>query len=351
MELPPHGLGSTVSATWGGRIRLPRAQARVQAELIRGLTVTKDQLVAAPTGPGEFSLEIIDGFFPGERTFRYRFQQPFQAAGMPFTLILRNLDYLVQDQRPLTESLVFDDPYLDRRLELSIQLGSQAYEDRVAFQGCGLPTAPASRFHVVGSRGEQADLFVREFPVVQEIDPTPPARLVQAIVSLPEGTRVVSDYWHLVYAGGHHNVNQKLWALFDPPLGEVHGIELREQEIGNGAPASFVTLDAQLRPQRTITITEFAQCDEQEFVRGDADGDGRGTLADAIYTLNYLFLARPAPPVADAADANDDGALNLTDAVYLLNHLFTGGRPPPPPYLEAGTDPTADTLPEPAGCP
>jgi hypothetical protein len=81
-----------------------------------------------------------------------------------------------------------------------------------------------------------------------------------------------------------------------------------------------------------------------EFVRGDANADGRIDLSDGVYILTHLFLGGPAPLCADAADTDDTGQVVLTDAVYLLNHLFLGGRAPPQPYPQPGEDPSGDKL-------
>jgi hypothetical protein len=91
--------------------------------------------------------------------------------------------------------------------------------------------------------------------------------------------------------------------------------------------------------------------DRRPFRRGDADGNGRAEITDAVAMLDSLFRGSGPLPCPDAADANDDGAVNLTDAVYLLLHLFAGGAPPPPPGpKECGKDPTADPLGPCAGC-
>jgi hypothetical protein len=69
----------------------------------------------------------------------------------------------------------------------------------------------------------------------------------------------------------------------------------------------------------------------QEYVycqAGDADGDGRLTLGDAITVLNYLHGQGPEPKCLEAADANQDRELDLADAVFILNCLFAGGRKP-----------------------
>jgi len=80
-----------------------------------------------------------------------------------------------------------------------------------------------------------------------------------------------------------------------------------------------------------------------KFIRGDANMDGMTNIADAIYTLSYLFAGKPASCL-DALDSNDDGQVNIADAIYLLQYLFANGPEPPKPFPEAGTDPTPDDL-------
>ena len=64
------------------------------------------------------------------------------------------------------------------------------------------------------------------------------------------------------------------------------------------------------------------------FLRGDANGDGVITVADAIYLLNYLFRHGPEPDPYALGDANGDGTIVVGDAIYLLNYLFRGGPAP-----------------------
>ncbi len=80
------------------------------------------------------------------------------------------------------------------------------------------------------------------------------------------------------------------------------------------------------------------------FRRGDANADSVLDIADAIFTLSYLFADGPAPPCLDAADANDDGAVDIADAIAVLSHLFAGAGPLPEPFGDCGVDPTIDEL-------
>ena len=124
------------------------------------------------------------------------------------------------------------------------------------------------------------------------------------------------------------------WAGMTTPARETGDIN------GDGCPDFAVAEMGS--PGALYVIFGFAQ--NVPFIRGDADFNQDVNISDAIFTLNYLFLAGEAPWCEDAADADDDGSLLLTDAVYLLRHLFLAGPAPPEPYAEKGEDPTEDGL-------
>jgi PKD repeat protein len=75
---------------------------------------------------------------------------------------------------------------------------------------------------------------------------------------------------------------------------------------------------------------------EKQFLRGDSNADGGHNIADASYTLNYLFLGGPDPACVAAADVNGDGGVNIADASFGLNFLFLGGADPPAPFPACG---------------
>ncbi len=65
-------------------------------------------------------------------------------------------------------------------------------------------------------------------------------------------------------------------------------------------------------------------------VRGDANGDGKVDVGDAVYVLNYLYKGGAEPSPRHVGDPNDDCVINVADAIYLLNYLYKGGRAPLP---------------------
>ncbi len=82
------------------------------------------------------------------------------------------------------------------------------------------------------------------------------------------------------------------------------------------------------------------------FIRGDANGDGSLSLADAFAVIDVAFSASPVmPPCPDAADYDDNGVLNVSDVLGLLNGLFAPGAvPPSAPGFSCGDDTTIDLL-------
>ena len=78
---------------------------------------------------------------------------------------------------------------------------------------------------------------------------------------------------------------------------------------------------------------------EGRFIRGDANGDGRIDIADAIWALSSLFVGGPPTACPDAADANDDSAVDVSDPIFLLGYQFLGSRAPSAPFPECGNDP------------
>src|SRR4030095_3687770 len=80
------------------------------------------------------------------------------------------------------------------------------------------------------------------------------------------------------------------------------------------------------------------------FIRGDSYGDEKVDVADAVFTLGFLFLGGEEPRCLDAADADDDGTILITDAIAVLSELFLGQHLIAEPFPTAGVDPNPDFL-------
>ena len=62
-------------------------------------------------------------------------------------------------------------------------------------------------------------------------------------------------------------------------------------------------------------------------IRGDVDGDGLKTGADAVYLLRHTLISSQYP-INQSADMNRDGVETAADAVYLLRHVLMPHRYP-----------------------
>jgi hypothetical protein len=83
------------------------------------------------------------------------------------------------------------------------------------------------------------------------------------------------------------------------------------------------------------------------FLRGDVNGDGQVSMADASMWGCILFCAGVPYSCLDTADVNDDGLVNVDDLFVFLNQLFSNKAQDPgiaPPFPEIGLDPTEDSF-------
>ena len=83
-----------------------------------------------------------------------------------------------------------------------------------------------------------------------------------------------------------------------------------------------------------------------DFIRGDANRDGRVTLSDAALVIDQFLPSRPGVAIScqDSADANDNGTMEIVDAIDILRWTFGLSAELPPPFPGPGTDPSPDAL-------
>lgn len=97
--------------------------------------------------------------------------------------------------------------------------------------------------------------------------------------------------------------------------------------------------------QIVVVSSEAPPPPVEDFYRGDADGNGRINVGDAVLIIQIVLGnldARYNCP--DALDANDDGGANISDAIPVLRWVFQRGPRLPAPFLGCGADPTDDEL-------
>jgi hypothetical protein len=65
-----------------------------------------------------------------------------------------------------------------------------------------------------------------------------------------------------------------------------------------------------------------------EYLCGDANGDETVAIDDAVWIINYIFVAGDPPEPLEAGDCNCDSICNVSDAVWIINYIFVGGNDP-----------------------
>ena len=55
----------------------------------------------------------------------------------------------------------------------------------------------------------------------------------------------------------------------------------------------------------------------------DVNEDGRATIDDAAYLVNYIYGDGPAPP--GSGDLNSDGRISIADAVFIVSYVYRAG--------------------------
>jgi len=114
-------------------------------------------------------------------------------------------------------------------------------------------------------------------------------------------------------------------------FGFVDGLRGSGQPVNTDLTVRGETVDADRIGSRTTFIEP-----RLDFVRGDANDDGRVNLADSIWTIRWLLRLGAASPCFAAADANGDAWVDLTDAVFTVAYRFLQGAAPSAPFPDCG---------------
>jgi len=61
-----------------------------------------------------------------------------------------------------------------------------------------------------------------------------------------------------------------------------------------------------------------------DFMRGDVNGDGYVTIADATKLINYLMSGDTTDVNLDAANCDQEGSVTIADVTSLINYLMNG---------------------------
>jgi hypothetical protein len=338
-----------------GRHELPSSRPVFAGRLFEEVLFGPGRERAAPASPGRFRVELR-ATGTGEATYTYRYEETFTLAdGKPFRIEVQ-LPFSVLHGEPREPVRVLSEDFIAQAL-FAFGVPGDDRRRLVRYASCEYPGIPRWMVHAELDGGLTLDLEERFQPTMVG---SGPAALARATVAIGDARREVNDYWHLVYAALHHNVNVRHWVVLDPPLA-VPGLPRPAGVIEVSAPehaavpararlldAGFAVLAEPAVPcWWKVPLGESRSCG---FRRGDADANRRTDLTDAIAVLASLFAGGRAVACPDAADFDDDGFADVTDAILILIFLFRGTdlSAPPGPF-ECGRDPTEDRLPVCAG--
>jgi hypothetical protein len=183
----------------------------------------------------------------------------------------------------------------------------------------------------------------QSFSVLELWRPFPPASVaamrgdgeVELSWTAPRGGRAPASYdVYRVSPGARTRLNAR----------PVEGTSFTAAGLENGVEHCFavraVSASGESSEDSAPPVCATPGAPPARFRRGDCDGDGEvtGQVTDAVFLLNWSFLAGPEPPCLAACDANGDGRVGgqVTDAVFLLNYNFLGGPAPAPPFPDCG---------------
>jgi hypothetical protein len=217
-----------------------------------------------------------------------------------------------------------------RLLRLTVEaIAAAPAEARLAF--VAREGAPALENLLVAEDGGPFAVDVEELEIEAASDGIP------SIVDLIEASGVAGDVFYLVGDD-----------LFAAPGLEVRVCERTADfvHLGDGATLRIIAPSCARGGYAPVEVRSAAGSSRVEegffyeraaalWIRGDANGDGRVDISDAVAVLGQLFSGRAASPACGAAlDANADGRIDIADAVAILRFLFQGSTSMPPPFRE-----------------
>jgi len=114
------------------------------------------------------------------------------------------------------------------------------------------------------------------------------------------------------------------WSIESDSSQDMHILVSAVQELNPDASTIIRVKYACLASSQGATgISDLASKIKKQKV-GDANVDGKVSVSDVVYLINFLFKGGTEPWMA-YSDANGDGKISVSDVVYEINYLFKGG--------------------------
>ena len=81
----------------------------------------------------------------------------------------------------------------------------------------------------------------------------------------------------------------------------------------------YLDVSGVANPQKEI---EFTTEEAQSFMLGDANGDGKVDVVDAMHCVSYVLHKELKVFIFNNADTNKDGVINVTDIMWIVNNIL-----------------------------
>jgi hypothetical protein len=121
---------------------------------------------------------------------------------------------------------------------------------------CPLPGTTLNRLHLAFDGAQSADLFVRYGRAAGSSADASAVDVVSAAVKLAGGDAEATSYQRLVYSAARHNWRERIWALFETPIGDAHGLGVYQIGEGRGGEDYRAELlDSDLKSLRDLPIS------------------------------------------------------------------------------------------------
>ena len=150
----------------------------------------------------------------------------------------------------------------------------------------------------------------------------------------PYGAHVLTNAEQLYPLGGYNDdslykyMSMPGWSLPEPNTAQNMNIIMPFiQDLYPDTTTVIALRYALLLTDQGITEKNSISDIVRRVKPGDANVDGKVSVSDVVYLINYLFKGGPEPWCA-YSDANGDAKISVSDVVYLINYLFKGGPPP-----------------------
>jgi hypothetical protein len=242
-----------------GLWRLPRDQASFESDLVDRVEISPG-VVIQPTGPGVFT-RTIQGT-PDDGQYVYEYRRPYDNGGYPFELIIRATFQVTAGQAESPVQLIDDVAYLAAHFCNTTFLAwgnSDPWGN--AFHTCQFALRDIferRRVEVTAGNEDQLTFHLRLSYKCCCMWGHDWAEIVETRLVRGQDQRVQTGFYRQAFSAGHHFFRQNLLAMFDTPLGNVHGVLLRNADDTTGTnPPVLEYLDAGFNVVETPAITSL----------------------------------------------------------------------------------------------